>query len=163
MLLNLREIIGFPGRSAPFDYEPDLSGAVGGQVLAVGETKARGRVKNIAGVLDFQAEADAVLTCHCARCLRVFDYPVHRTVSATLAENITDPDDENFPLEGDFADLDEVIVTDFLLGIPQRILCSEDCKGLCEGCGSDLNNGPCSCAAPIDPRLAVLGQLLENE
>ena len=30
-------------------------------------------------------------------------------------------------------------------------------------CGADLNVGPCNCREEIDPRLAVLGQLLENE
>ena len=61
------------------------------------------------------------------------------------------------------ADVDEIIVTDFILNMDQRFLCSQDCKGLCEKCGADLNNGPCSCKLNTDPRFAVLGQLLENK
>ena len=43
-------------------------------------------------------------------------------------------------------------------------LCDENCKGLCERCGANLNKAPCSCVTEkIDPRLAVLKQLLQNE
>ena len=45
-----------------------------------------------------------------------------------------------------------------------KILCSEDCKGLCPRCGADLNQGPCSCVKKdVDPRLAVLAKLLEKD
>lgn len=68
-----------------------------------------------------------------------------------------------FLLEGDYIDVDEVTVTAFVLNMEQRFLCSEDCKGLCDKCGKNLNEGPCDCKAETDPRLAVLGQLLEKE
>ncbi|MEE0776702.1 MAG: DUF177 domain-containing protein, partial [Bacillota bacterium] len=41
--------------------------------------------------------------------------------------------------------------------------CREDCKGLCPSCGQNLNNKECSCdKSPIDPRLAVLADLLKE-
>ena len=44
-----------------------------------------------------------------------------------------------------------------------RVLCSEDCKGLCPKCGRDLNEGECGCdLKEPDPRLAVLAQLLHD-
>lgn len=36
----------------------------------------------------------------------------------------------------------------FAEAVPPRILCREDCAGLCPGCGADLNAGPCGCAQP---------------
>ena len=42
-------------------------------------------------------------------------------------------------------------------------LCSDDCKGLCFKCGVDLNVEPCRCKPEVDPRLAALAQLLDNE
>lgn len=43
-------------------------------------------------------------------------------------------------------------------------LCREDCKGLCPQCGHNLNLGPCRCmSSDIDPRLAILGQLLDED
>jgi uncharacterized protein len=114
--------------------------------------------------LNFSADVDAVLMCTCARCLKDFEYPVHLTVQTTLKESDTDEEDpEVFLLEGDLADVDDIITTEFILNMDQRLLCSEDCKGLCEKCGANLNEGPCTCKQDIDPRLAALGRLLGND
>ncbi|MEL4105619.1 DUF177 domain-containing protein [Oscillospiraceae bacterium WX1] len=165
MRLNLREIINIPGASVTFDYAPDLSDTAFGSVRGVkAPVRAVGFIKNNAGVLDFTAEVDAVLACTCARCLKEFDKSVHLRCQATLTEQEHDKDEaDKYVLDGDYADVDEIILTDFVLNMDQRILCREDCQGLCSTCGADLNNGPCACGAQIDPRLAVLGQLLENE
>ena len=51
-----------------------------------------------------------------------------------------------------------------ILELPMRFLCSEDCKGLCPGCGSNLNNGPCDCVKTEgDQRWAPLKKLLNND
>ncbi|MDZ7359211.1 MAG: DUF177 domain-containing protein [candidate division KSB1 bacterium] len=48
-----------------------------------------------------------------------------------------------------------------LLAIPMKLLCSEECRGLCAGCGADLNIEACRCAAPpADPRWEALRKLL---
>ena len=58
--------------------------------------------------------------------------------------------------------VDELMQEVFLLEMDMKNLCSEDCKGLCSGCGADLNREPCRCKKEIDPRLAKLAQLLED-
>ena len=60
-------------------------------------------------------------------------------------------------------DLDELAQTAFILAMDTKNLCSEDCKGLCAKCGADLNLGPCGCRPEVDPRLAALAQLLDDE
>ena len=60
-------------------------------------------------------------------------------------------------------ELDELMREVFLLEMDTKNLCSEDCKGLCPGCGVDLNVESCRCKREIDPRLAKLAQLLEPE
>ncbi len=48
-----------------------------------------------------------------------------------------------------------------LLAIPMKLLCSEECRGLCAGCGADLNIESCRCAAPpADLRWEALRKLL---
>lgn len=165
MRLDLREIINIPGSGVTFDYEPDLTEALSGSPVGVKTpVKAFGSIRNIAGVLSFYAEVDAVLVCSCARCLKDFEYPVHLTIDTTLKESENDKDEPDaFFLEGDIIDTDEIITTEFILNMDQRFLCSEDCKGLCDKCGADLNAEPCTCKPETDPRLAALGQLLENE
>ncbi len=44
-------------------------------------------------------------------------------------------------------DLDEDIRQEVLLNLPPRVLCKEDCKGICPGCGADLNTERCRCAS----------------
>ena len=164
MRLDLRDIINIPGASIAFDYEPDLSDAGDGSLRGVRNARAAGRIRNSAGVLIFSATLEAVLECTCARCLKDFERPVHFSVEATLSEKKQDEDDpEKFLLHGDFADVDEILLTEFVLELDQRFLCREDCQGLCESCGADLNEGACACRLNTDPRLAVLGQLLEND
>ncbi|MDR1778137.1 MAG: YceD family protein [Desulfovibrio sp.] len=54
-------------------------------------------------------------------------------------------------------DLDALCWEEFLLALPESPLCRPDCKGVCPGCGTNLNEGRCACAEPApDPRLAVL-------
>ena len=46
----------------------------------------------------------------------------------------------------EFVDMDEDIRQEIILNLPTRILCREDCKGLCVNCGANLNIGTCHCA-----------------
>lgn len=47
--------------------------------------------------------------------------------------------------EGDRFDLSEVVREQIVLAEPMKHLCKEDCKGLCDRCGKNLNEGPCNC------------------
>jgi uncharacterized protein len=56
--------------------------------------------------------------------------------------------------------LEDVLREQVLLSLPTRILCREDCKGLCPRCGRDLNTETCTCdTAPADPRWSALSDL----
>ena len=163
MLLDLREIIGVPGGKVSFDYEPDMSDVPFGSIVRIKQpSRAAGNVTNRAGVLTFSANVDAECVCVCARCLGEFEYPVHKRITAYLTEGGEGENPDGYVLEGDKADINEIIVTEFVLGMDERLFCREDCAGLCQNCGSDLNEGPCLCKKQIDPRLAVLGQLLDD-
>lgn len=62
--------------------------------------------------------------------------------------------------EGDAVDLDELVREQILLALPSRHLCREDCKGLCQKCGANLNENHCSCEqGETDPRWAALADL----
>ena len=58
--------------------------------------------------------------------------------------------------------MEDIIRSVFVLNMDSKLLCSDDCKGLCCRCGKNLNDGPCSCEKEIDPRLAALKQLLNK-
>jgi uncharacterized protein len=61
-------------------------------------------------------------------------------------------------------DLNEAIRQNALLAIPMKVLCRKDCRGLCQECGKNLNEGPCGCeTAIIDPRWAQLAKLASTD
>jgi uncharacterized protein len=66
--------------------------------------------------------------------------------------------------DGEAVDLDELVREQILLALPLRHLCREDCKGLCQKCGADLNAGDCSCEqSEVDPRWAALASLKDKK
>ena len=163
MLLRLTKLIDSPGQSVSFQTSLDLSGLeFGGVELAAEPVEASGQVKNTAGVLLLTAELSTTLHCVCDRCAKPFCQPFRLPVNAVLTaseEEDGESDDQwTFSLTDDCADLDEILTTAFVFGVPAKLLCSEDCKGLCPVCGADLNEGPCGCQKPVDPRLAALAQ-----
>ena len=86
-------------------------------------------------------------------------------IDVVLVTELADEENEDewvFPLEGDSADLDDIVRTVFVLSLDSKLLCKEDCKGICQRCGKNLNDGPCSCQKELDPRFAALKQLLEK-
>ena len=166
MLLNLSKIIDCPG-VVPFETALDLSDlSFGGCCPAQEPVVAKGTVKNSAGVLLMHGTVETTLHGVCDRCakpfLRAVSYPLEAVLVKEL-ENEEDADEWVFLLENDCADLDDIVRTAFVLNMDSRLLCREDCKGLCFRCGKDLNEGPCDCQPEADPRLAVLKQLLKGE
>ena len=123
---------------------------------------AEGRVYNEAGVLRLEGELTAEMICVCDRCGCEFESVKVTPLDAVIVEENTGDDPELFTLEGDGIDLSEVLETCFILDMETKFLCREDCKGLCPTCGKNLNLGPCGCRKQIDPRFAVLEQLLDK-
>ena len=164
MKLNLREIIEVPGGSIPFACELETEGLDFPAVLRYkGKPHAEGRVYNEAGVLHLEGTLQAEMTCVCDRCGDAFDSVKETALSAVIVEEENEEYPEYFVLDGNDLDLDEVLSTCFILDMETKFLCREDCKGLCPTCGKNLNLGPCGCRKQIDPRFAVLEQLLDKE
>ena len=59
-------------------------------------------------------------------------------------------------------DLRPTIREELILSAPAYLLCREDCRGLCPGCGQDLNRGSCTCPSSRDPRWAALEALRDR-
>lgn len=163
MRLNLREIIEIPGGSVPFKCELETEGLDFPSIKEyISRPFAEGRVFNEAGILTLEGTLTAEMICYCDRCGAEFDSVKEMPLSVTIVEEDTADNPELFLLEGDEIDLDEILSTCFVLDMETKFLCTEDCKGLCSGCGKNLNLGPCECRKPIDPRFAVLEQLLDK-
>lgn len=166
MLLGLTKILDCPGASVPFSASVDLSDLCYGISYPVSEpVRAEGMVRNTAGVLVMTGEVSTTIHGICDRCAGSFDRDISYPIDAVLVTKLEDEENEDewvFPLEGDSADLDDIIRTVFVLNMESKLLCREDCRGLCARCGKNLNDGPCNCQKELDPRFAALKQLLEK-
>ena len=163
MKLDLREIIEVPGSSVSFACELETETVMFPHIREyITPPRASGVVKNSAGLLTLEGTLTARLTQVCDRCLEEFTADKTVPLSAVLADSPQDAESaEVFPLSGDELDLSDVLEALFVLEMDSKSLCREDCLGLCPDCGANLNEGDCSCGKKIDPRLAVLGQLLD--
>ena len=109
----------------------------------------------------------------CSRCLGPFSAPLALDIEEEYIPTVDVVSGAPLPLPeevGSFTidehhviDLTEAIRQYTLLAIPMKSLCREDCAGLCQNCGHNLNRGPCGCPAQeIDPRWSELVKLIES-
>ena len=135
-----------------------------------GDAHVVGDVTDEAGYMHLLLSVSVSYRTECARCLEPvsgdFTVQFERTVAAegTLTEEQLEENvDEYAVIKDGRLDLDEEIREELLLSFPMRFLCREDCPGLCPKCGKPRRDGDCGCPTrEIDPRLAVLKQLLDK-
>jgi uncharacterized protein len=106
----------------------------------------------------------------CSRCLEPFVWPVNASFDLRYhpwEENVGEGEHEVHEddlstafYQNDEIDLEQLMKEQFQLSLPMKPLCSEDCKGLCPVCGTNLNRETCACnRAWEDPRLDALKAL----
>ena len=104
----------------------------------------------------------------CSRCLESFPFVIEKSFDFVLTPDPL-PTNKNMELtademglsfySGEDIDLSPYVREQTLLALPLRPLCSESCRGLCPGCGAELNRIGCGCTSPGDPRMAVFRNL----
>jgi uncharacterized protein len=117
-----------------------------------------------------QGTLKTTIPAECGRCLREFDSPLSFSleeeffpvidVNSGIYVEIPDEPGSFTIDEHHILNLDEAIRQNALLQVPMKPLCREDCKGICQSCGQDLNKNQCRCIVEeYDPRWAKLAQL----
>ncbi len=169
MKLDLREILDTPGARLPFEQELSADRLGFDSIEEYLEpVAARGEIVNTAGVLTARGEISARMRCVCDRCGREFELTRRVEVDTPIvpesecSDGEGDYESEAYPMEGDWLDIDDLLETEFILDMPTKFLCREDCKGVCPKCGKNLNDGECDCRPDVDPRFAALAQLLDK-
>ncbi|MEW6082955.1 MAG: DUF177 domain-containing protein [Bacillota bacterium] len=115
-------------------------------------------------VAGFHVRAGCELPC--SRCTRDTGVSLDMEFSEEYRQEGTvgDEDSPYLTYDGDVIDLTEAVRQNLLLNLPMKVLCREDCAGLCPQCGADLAQGPCSCGqAGEDERWETLKQLKGTE
>ena len=174
MKLDLRPLLA-GDRLLSFDYEllldidPEDTTSFLYGVSFPSPMKVVGDITNTAGYMRMSLEMSVDYVAECARCLS----PVNGKFSLSLEKTVAprslllgldeDKLDDYAIIEDGFLDMDEQLRTQLEMEFPLRFLCREDCKGLCQRCGKNLNDGSCDCSdKEIDPRLAPLQKILEQ-
>jgi len=104
-------------------------------------------------------------TARCARCLTERSQPFTVEVSELFLveapdEDELDDEDDRYALLDESIDLDQLVRDAVGVEMPFAPLCRADCLGLCEVCGGNRNLGECPGHEALDPRFAVLADLL---
>lgn len=151
------------------DVEEKLAAA---EISAVGPVRANLQVAKSDSEVIVTGRLTAELELQCSRCLKDFRRPLDVPVNVVY-HPIEEFADERHELRdkemdmgfyrGEEIDLEELVREQVLLNMQMKPLCSENCKGICPNCGTDLNAGDCRCdVRQTDPRLEVLKKLLEK-
>ncbi len=119
-------------------------------------------------VVMIEGSANISLTLFCSRCLKEIVYPMNIEFQKELDFNLSEEEraeglDETNYIIGYSLDVDTLIYDEILIGFPMKLLCSEDCKGLCLSCGTNLNEKTCDCDNfSFDPRMSVIRDIFKN-
>jgi len=107
----------------------------------------------------------AALTAPCDRCLKDvavrFEYELKERYIKENAKNDEKTETEHIKISDNKINLHEAVSVSVLAELPKKILCAEDCLGLCQHCGNDKNENECSCEAEPNTRLAELFKNLD--
>lgn len=117
--------------------------------------------------LSVRGEISFSLETICSRCLGVVDIDLKPKINLILMQAQTPEDESDWNANVDYdsftgedIDLSSYLLEVFVRSLPYKILCKEDCEGLCIGCGENLNKSRCSCESVwVDPRFETLKNL----
>lgn len=146
MIINLKQLFNIVGERKNIDYriQPEELSEVS-ELSFVSPVHVKGEICNRAGIVNLSFSVDFTLHITCDRCLKELDRDYHYDFRHTVVSSSNKDNDEYIVAEKESIDLNDIAVSDLLLETPSKILCKEDCKGLCMVCGCDLNESECNC------------------
>ena len=171
MLISLSEImttkdkvvqINAPIEMERFDYQGDSYEFAHKEPVNLTITNLGDRMVMIEGSTNIS------LILFCSRCLKEMIYPMNINIQKEIDFNLSEDEraedlDETNYIIGYNLDVDTLIYDEILIGFPMKLLCSEDCKGLCKNCGTNLNEKSCDCDTFVyDPRMSKIRDIFNN-
>lgn len=165
MLFELKSVFLNDGEEKELSYQLDISDIdIDGAFPFKSPVTVTATASNRASLVTLALNCRFDYQRSCDRCGEQCTVEQNMNFAHKLAQTLVDEGNDDYIETPDFTiELDEVVISDILLSLPQKFLCSEDCKGLCPKCGKNLNLGDCGCdKREIDPRLAILKQLMED-
>ncbi|MGM9977608.1 MAG: YceD family protein [Clostridium sp.] len=166
MKIKFSELKSPKGQSKKVSYDVDLKDFYfdGEKIKSSEKIVLLGEATYKDEIIILNANLKGNLELICSRCLDTFIYPIDIDIEERFTSNETLEDEEVILVNSDVIDITEIVEKAIISTLPIKRLCKEDCKGLCQSCGANLNKEECSCNnEDIDLRLADLKALLNNK
>ena len=117
--------------------------------------------------LFIRGAVDVTLSIPCGRCLEEVPtqicFDIDKKLDISEGALVDDEMEENDYLIGFELDVDKLVYAEILVNWPMRVLCKEDCEGICKVCGANLNKGDCGCQrTELDPRMAAIQDIFSK-
>lgn len=112
-----------------------------------------------------ELETSVMLGIPCSRCLEEVLVPMDINIFQIItADDLEGSCEKELPfIEDGNLDVDELVCEEIIPLLPTKVLCKEDCKGLCPVCGTNLNKESCDCDQTVpDPRMAAIQDIFKN-
>lgn len=161
MMIDISQLFGKKGMTMPLSVSETINETLDypDVVEFVEPVKVEGILTNVDETLVLEAKGQTLLSIPCSRCLT----PVKVEVQFVLNEKFRhagEINEETETFSGDTIDLTDMVKRSIVINIPMKVLCTDNCKGLCPVCGQDLNEKECGCdTTELDPRFASLRAL----
>ena len=171
MLINLTELFSVDGKEKDYTCDIDINQLCTSKDAydIVSRSPVKLHVRNLGDKkLLLTGNAEVTLQMPCDRCLEPVDIPFklefdeELDMSKTESERTEDLDEQPY-VSGYNLDVDRLLSNELLLNLPMKVLCREDCKGICNRCGANLNHTECSCdRSSPDTRMSVIQDLFQK-
>lgn len=169
MRIQLENLEGGRGSFAHI-YQPEELNPVDERVSLTAPADVNAKVRLSGNEVFVNGHIDTKAQVECDRCLKPVELPINADFTleyisgsdyeSSQAAELTEDAMSVSVFDGEAIDIDEIVKEQILLAVPTRMLCREDCKGICPECGTDKNTGECNCVTnDIDPRWAALKNL----
>ena len=171
MLINLSEVFTLEGKEKTWEVpcEMEYFEGLDGKYPVVSSEPIVVTVKNLGNrKLAVSGGTKVTLAIPCARCLEPVEYTSELEFDAELDMKVSEEErvknlDEQSYLTGYNLDADQMVGNELTLNLPMKVLCKEDCKGICNRCGANLNVETCDCdTRSLDPRMAVIQDIFKQ-
>ena len=163
VILTISQIIGKTGESMEVSFSENVENTMGyPDVVCFSEPVViKGVLTNTKKGILFEADGNTEAVYLCSGCLERVKVPIQFNINEMFyPSGSVENEKEAETFCDDEMDLTDVIQRSILENLPMKVVCKEECKGLCPKCGKNLNEGDCDCNdTEFDPRLESLRTL----
>lgn len=171
MLIDLSEILSLEGKTqvheAPVSMD-SFQSKLGSFPVMKKEPISLTITNTGKKVLKIEAKGSITVSIPCDKCLKDvptefdIDFEQEIDMQASKEDRIKDLDEINY-VTGCSLDVEQLVHNEILIHWPLRVLCKENCRGICPKCGMNLNEGTCDCDQFVpDPRMAVISDIFSK-